>query len=149
MSIGPSSTGKSDPPTISVEETLLYTESEPSCLGQSFLSFFGSEFTSGSTALSILVFGQLVNAAAGSVGLLLVMTAHEREAAIGMGVGLSLNVLLNTLLIPLWGIEGAAGASATSMIVWNLWLAVRVHRRLGLDPSVLAMFGPRAAGVER
>ena len=44
-------------------------------------TIFGSDFARGSTALAILGAGQLANAAAGPVGLLLNMTGHERDAA--------------------------------------------------------------------
>ena len=105
--------------------------------GHWILLLFGAEFVRGYTALVILTFGQLVNAAMGSVGLLLTMTGHEREATIGIAIGALVNVVLNLALIPTWGIEGAALATAAGMIVWNVVLAVWVYRRLGLDVTAL------------
>jgi O-antigen/teichoic acid export membrane protein len=105
--------------------------------GRWFMLLFGHDFARGQAALVILGAGQLVNAAMGSVGLLLIMTGHEREAAIGLGLGAALNVLLNTLWIPAWGAEGAALATASSMILWNVALAWLVWRRLGIYPTAL------------
>ncbi len=107
--------------------------------GRWFMLVFGQEFTQGTTALSILAAGQLinVNVAMGSVGFLLTMTGHERDAAIIAGIAASINVALNAILIPRWGIEGAATATATSLVIWNVLLAMWVYRRLGIHTTAL------------
>jgi O-antigen/teichoic acid export membrane protein len=102
------------------------------------LSFFGDAFTSGTVALRILLFGQFVNAAAGSVGAMLTMTGHERQAASVMAVAAITQIGLSVVLIPRFGIEGAAIASATSLIGWNVAMAVLVWKKLKILPSVLA-----------
>jgi len=100
--------------------------------GRWFLLLFGNGFTDGQTALTILCAGQLVNAVIGSVGYLLIMTGHGRDAAVGIGVGAGANILLSLLLIPAWGVNGAAAASGASMIIWNAVLAVFVRKRIGI-----------------
>lgn len=109
--------------------------------GERFLVLFGQGFTRGATALAILSAGQLMNAAMGSVGLLLIMTGHERDAAMGVGISALVNLVLNALLIPVWGMEGAAAATAISMIIWNLLLAVWVYKRLGIHTTALGQMG--------
>lgn len=104
-----------------------------------FLLLFGPDFTQGQTALTILSIGQLVNTGAGSVGLLLIMTGHEREAAWGVSVSAVANVILNALLIPVWGLEGAAMATACSMILWNIILAWFVWQRLKVHSTALGV----------
>lgn len=106
---------------------------------QEFLALFGAEFVAGDTALTVLVCGQLFNVAVGSVDIILVMTGNETKAAYGIALSAILNVFLNALLIPNWGIEGAAVATATSTIVWNLLLIWYVWRALKLDPTVLGL----------
>lgn len=101
------------------------------------LRLFGPEFIQAQTALMILVAGQFVNIAMGSVALLLMMTDHASEAAIGMGTGVALNAILSVLLIPMWGFEGAAIASSVSLVLWNLVLAVWVYRRIGIHTTAL------------
>jgi O-antigen/teichoic acid export membrane protein len=93
---------------------------------------FGAEFSVGGTALTILCGGQIVNAGTGSVGLILTMTGHGRETATGIGIAALLNIILNAVFIPFWGVEGASAATAISLVTWNVILAVLVHRRLGL-----------------
>jgi O-antigen/teichoic acid export membrane protein len=105
--------------------------------GQWFLLLFGSEFIQGYMALIILSLGQLVNATTGSVGLLLNMTGHERDTAIGVGFSAFLNIVLNAMLIPKWGIEGAATATTISTICWNIFLFVCVAKKLGIYTTPL------------
>jgi len=78
-----------------------------------------------------------VNAATGSVGNLLTMSGHERDAARGFVFAAVLNLVLNVLLIPAYGIVGAAVAAAISLISWNLILAALVYRRLGIHSTAL------------
>jgi O-antigen/teichoic acid export membrane protein len=100
-------------------------------LGEIFLRLFGPEFVAGYTAMVILSAGQLINAATGTVGTLLNMTGFERDTALAVGFSAALNVLLNALLIPRFGIDGAAAATALSTLTWNALLAAFVYRRLG------------------
>ena len=111
--------------------------------GDRFLSLFGADFVAGWAALVLLSVGELVNAGAGSVGLLLIMTGNERDVAVGIGISTALNLLLSLLLVPVAGIEGAAIASMSSLIGWNLLLAVFVHRRLGITSGIFGDLGGR------
>lgn len=89
------------------------------------MALFGPEFIIGSTLLIMLCFGQLVNAAAGSVGFYLNMTGRQvlfQNIVLGTA---SLNIILNLILIPIYGMEWAAIASAVCLIGWNgvmVWL---------------------------
>jgi O-antigen/teichoic acid export membrane protein len=104
---------------------------------------FGPEFGAGATPLAMLSAGQLVNAAAGSVGLLLTMTGNERYTVRGVGVAAVLNIVLNAVLIPAWGGFGAAVATVTSLVTWNALLVFWAHRRLGIHGTVLGPIGFR------
>lgn len=96
---------------------------------------FGAEYTQGYAALVILALGQIGNAAFGSVAFLLNMTGHERDAARGVAIAAILNVALNIACVPFFGMEGAALATALSMIVWNLLLWKMVKERLGVNST--------------
>ncbi len=98
------------------------------------MRIFGPDFEMGWSVLSIGSLGELVNCGVGSVGFLLLMSGNERRLLriqIVMGVVI---VGLNILLIPHWGIVGAAVASAAISIVSNLWYLKDVHQALGLFP---------------
>ena len=98
--------------------------------GNWLLLMFGSEFVRGHLVLSILSIGQLVNAFTGSVALLLIMTGFDKYTAIGVGISAVLNIILNAIFIPLWNAEGAAIATATSMICWNIILVYFAQQKL-------------------
>jgi O-antigen/teichoic acid export membrane protein len=96
----------------------------PAILG----AMFGQDFVAGATSLTILSIGQLVNAMTGPVGLLLNMTGRERVAARGQAIATIVNVSLGLVLIPRWGIEGAAIATAASLVTWNAIFAIEARR---------------------
>ena len=100
---------------------------------------FGSDYKAGATSLAILAVGQLVNAMMGSVGFLLNMTGHERDLAIGVGIAALCNIVLNLMLVPNFGLEGAASATACSMILWNFWLWRTVQRKLGIKSTAFGI----------
>jgi O-antigen/teichoic acid export membrane protein len=113
-------------------------------LGPWLLGFFGEEFVAGYPALVILSLGLVAGAAAGPAGVTLLMTGHERGAAVGTGIGAVVNVALNLLLIPQFGLTGAATATATATAltgVIHIWM---VRRRLGIDSTALGR--PRRRG---
>jgi O-antigen/teichoic acid export membrane protein len=102
--------------------------------GSWILSFFGPEFPRAATALRILAVGQFVNVAVGSVRSLLVMTGHQRHLQRTMVTAGAVNILLNLILIPPLGINGAAIATAISVggvNVANLWW---VRATLNIQP---------------
>jgi O-antigen/teichoic acid export membrane protein len=104
--------------------------------GPWMLTLAGSEFASAYPALLVLIVGQLVNAGMGSVGYLTQLTGDQHGALFTLGVSAVVNLILSLALIPVFGIVGAALASATSMVLWNIWLHRRVVRRLGVYPAI-------------
>jgi len=117
-----------------------------SALGPWILRLFGEAFTVGLPVLTVLCVGEILSAAAGSVGLVLNMTGHERATVKGIGVAAVSNVLLNAVLIPKWGVLGAAFAGAASTAVWNTLLIISVWRQLGLHTTVLGGVAGRKVG---
>jgi O-antigen/teichoic acid export membrane protein len=106
-------------------------------LAEFVLGLFGGAFVAGSSALRILLLGQAVSAMAGSVGYLMIMTGQERQATYIILSATASNILLNLLLIPPFGIQGAAIANAITLIAWNVAMAVFTWRKLRIVPSVL------------
>lgn len=100
------------------------------------LAFFGAEYKSGSWVLLILASGQLVNCLSGSVGILLQMTGHQLMYQRIMIAGLLINLVLNLLLAPLFGIEGIAFATFASILTWNFLGIYYCRRKLGLSSHV-------------
>jgi O-antigen/teichoic acid export membrane protein len=112
--------------------------------GPFLLSMFGMEFAAGYPILLVLTVGAMVNSSTGVVAYLLTLTGHELSALAIFAIALAVDVLLNLILIPTWGPEGAALAAASATTVWNLVMIFQVRRKLGIDASVLAL-APRVA----
>lgn len=93
----------------------------------------GAEYTAAAGALALLAGGHVVNAGMGSVGELLNMTGHEKIVSWTLFAATALNILCNMALIPLFGINGAAAATALTLVVWNSLLAWQVRRHLNIN----------------
>jgi O-antigen/teichoic acid export membrane protein len=92
------------------------------------LGIFGREFTTGALALQVMVIAQLINAAAGPVGIFLQMTNREKLLQKILLFTVTLHCGINMILIPRFGMMGAAAANAMDLILWNL-LAVFFIKR--------------------
>jgi O-antigen/teichoic acid export membrane protein len=109
-------------------------------LAEPLLAWFGPGFEAGVPALRILLVGQVIVASAGSQLHVLNMTGHERSAAVLLVACAGANAVVSTLLISLFGLTGAAVATATTLIIWNVAMSLFLWRRLHLLPGVLAVF---------
>lgn len=96
------------------------------------LGLFGPEFVSGALAMKILVAGNVINALTGSVGILLQMTGHQQAYNRIILWSSLLSVLLCIILIPTYGIIGAAIASSATRIIQNLFALRRAYLSLGI-----------------
>ncbi len=116
-------------------------------MSKSVLLLFGANFVVGYLSLSILAFAHLANAGVGSVKYMLMMSENEKLVmydTIGVCV---LNILLNALLIPKFGIIGAAIATASSIVIINLVMLFQVYQRLGFHPYNIKFYKPVISGV--
>ena len=98
---------------------------------------FGESFEPAATALRILAAGQLLNAAFGPNVVLLTMTHNERRVTRAMAIAMALNLVMIPLLVPLWGIAGAAIAVVASLLCWNVMLWRDARRLLGVETAVV------------
>jgi O-antigen/teichoic acid export membrane protein len=96
------------------------------------LGIFGNEFRAGVYALMILTFGQFINSVSGSVGYILQMTGNHKVFRNIIFTAALINIFLNYLLIPAYGITGAALASMVSMGFWNLCSMIYIKRSLDI-----------------
>ena len=103
------------------------------------LSLFGPGFAAGATALAIFAVGHFVRVVLSPSGYLLMMTGHEKLLRNTVVVCGALNVALSLVLIPRYGMVGAAGATAFSFALMGLAATVLVRWKL----SILALPIPR------
>ena len=95
---------------------------------------FGQEYVTCYPALVILSVGGLVMAVnAGAASLLTMRGFHVDVVHAAVG-SVSVNVMLNLLLIPMYGVNGAAVATTSAMLVWSIMMRRKLMYRLSLDP---------------
>lgn len=107
---------------------------------------FGAEYKPAYIPLCILAVGQLFSACMGLSGAILTMTGYEKQTFRGFIIALACNIVLNIVLIPHWGMTGAAIAVSTSLAILNIIVWRSVRRHLGLNMDILATLRQRPAG---
>ncbi len=107
-------------------------------LGKPLLWLFGPEFTSGYPVMFILAAGFIVRAAMGPAEFVLNMLGEQGRCAAVLSVAAIANLALNFLLIPRYGIHGAATATALSVALAAVAINLVAKRRLGLNLFILS-----------
>jgi len=98
------------------------------------LSIFGEGFKEGAFILQILLIGVVVNAATGAVAELLMMTGNEPLVRKIMLLSAGIQLLLCVMLIPKYGMTGAACATVLGGVLWNFGMVLTVKKVLGYWP---------------
>ena len=116
-------------------------------LAKDVMSIFGPKFVSGWPVLIIIAGAQMFGASVGATGRLLAMTDRQRIVMYATVGTVILNVALNFLLVPIYGIVGSAVATALAMIAVNTVTLTVVRRSLGLWPYTSRYLKPVVAGA--
>ena len=106
-------------------------------LGKPMLMLFGPSFVAGYPLLFPLVFGVLARAAVGPCESLLTMSGNQNICALVFALTLAINIALNMLLIPQFGLWGTAIATSAAMVFEALALSFTVWRKLGIVMAIL------------
>ncbi|HMG66755.1 MAG TPA: polysaccharide biosynthesis C-terminal domain-containing protein, partial [Chitinophagaceae bacterium] len=93
------------------------------------------DLLNGNRALAILCIGQLINVLCGSVGTVLIMTGHQKFSVYALVVSTVVNIILNILLTPRYGVVGTAIATAGSLMMWNLLMYWFVRKKVKIFPT--------------
>lgn len=113
--------------------------------GKFFLMLFGSEFTSGSFILIVLLLGIVIRSSIGPAEALLVMADRQKMCAGIYAVTLGVNVALNLSLIPVFGILGAAIATSIALAFESAALHTAAKKTLGLHAFII----PRRTPIQK
>ncbi len=100
------------------------------------LGTFGEEFIRARIPLFLLIIGYLINVGAGSVGPLMILTGHERQSMFVLGWCALIIGVSCCIVIPWFGIIGAAAISMLGFFLWNAWIYRLVVKNLGIHPSI-------------
>lgn len=99
-----------------------------------YLTIFGTDYNTheGRVVVVVMAGAMMVGALAGAVDTMLLMAGRSRTSLTNMAVGLAVDLVLCFVLIPIWGIAGAAAAWAASTVVRNVLGFIQVYRGLAL-----------------
>lgn len=103
-----------------------------STYGETILGLLGPGFRSGSRALLILSVGLLTVLLAGNVQSVLLMSGRSMLAAVNKTIALAVTILGVVALVPAFGIEGAAAAWATGMVLDSSLALWQVNTTVGV-----------------
>ncbi|MDQ2714031.1 MAG: oligosaccharide flippase family protein [Chloroflexota bacterium] len=111
------------------------------------LGIFGAKYIAAGWVLIILAFGNLVDSGVGSVNYLLVMTGRPRVILVNTVTTVVVNVALAILLVPRYGIIGAALAAALAVVILNVVGLIEVYWIMKIHPYRWDMLKPLVAGI--
>ena len=92
------------------------------------LGLFGENYVLAREARLLLLGAQFFSSLCGPGAVYLNMTGKQKKLNTILILGLIINIILNLVLIPIYGIEGAAAATLISMIFWNSLIVATVYR---------------------
>jgi O-antigen/teichoic acid export membrane protein len=95
---------------------------------------FGKPYAIGSSVLPLLGLGQLLNAGTGTTGPVLVMTGYQKSISLLTAATMLVNIILGFLLVPRWGMMGAATGTALTVGGLSLASILLIKRLLGIWP---------------
>jgi O-antigen/teichoic acid export membrane protein len=104
--------------------------------GKPLLSLFGAQFADGYHLMFIVAVGVLSRAAIGPMERFLNMLGQQRACALVYGAAFAINIALCFVLIPHWGAEGAAVATAAALVIETISLFLIAKHRLGFHVFV-------------
>ena len=98
------------------------------------LLLFGGQFDQGTAALRILLIGQAINVAVGSVGFILIMVGRTAWDLVVYAASFALDLALAFVLASKFGAEGAAVAQAATVAFSNVARLYLVWRFVHIQP---------------
>lgn len=112
------------------------------------LMLFGPEFAVGAAPLAILCLSLVVRSALGPASI--VLSIHDRPWASLPAIALGLATLFasNLVLVPAYGLVGAATAAIVAISLWSVALWFTALRMAGVDVSIMQWFRNRRVVAE-
>jgi len=112
-----------------------------------FLNIFGKEFIEGSTCLSILAIALLFDSTAALPNCIIFMSGRSDIMLKNSITILITNIILNYLLIPRYGISGAALATSISLVLLAIIRIIEVYYLVKIQPFRIDIWKPLTSGL--
>jgi len=121
--------------------------------GSAMLALHGPDFVRGARTLALLALGHVVNASCGLAGWVLLASGRSKTVLANNLASVALNIVLCLVLIPRYGIDGAAASATIAVIVLHIaqsieaWMLARAHP-LSWGFARLASLGTLVIGAQ-
>jgi O-antigen/teichoic acid export membrane protein len=99
--------------------------------GMILLGLFGPIYQAAYWPMMILALGVLLQSFTAAAKFCLAMTGGQKEMSVVLIVTVLINLGLNLVLVPLFGIVGAATATVLATLVSIIWLLLLIKKRFG------------------
>ncbi len=116
------------------------------------LHIYGHDYASGANAFRILIVGFVINVLFGPNRAFLIASSRGNLILYSSLVAGTITLIASVVMVPAWGIEGAAVAAALNMLASNLWASGWLWFKLHTQPFTrrylsLIVFGTGSAAV--
>jgi len=95
---------------------------------------YGNAYVPAAYALQVLALGFFTHITFGPNGMTLIATGDVRYLTVASSIASIVNFVLNLILIPLFGINGAAIASALTYVTVNILISLKLYKNYGIHP---------------
>jgi len=107
---------------------------------------FGGQYLESAHVLSLLTMATFIQSFIGGSGHTLSMAGYPKINMVNSVIALCVNVILNYIWIPVYGITGAAYATLSSMILLAVIRLIEVKKIVDIQPFSIKMLKPVIAG---
>lgn len=111
------------------------------------LNLFGDSFAVAAPVLVVLALAVLIQSGFGLYDTILQMTGYSKICFVNGAAGLAVHIMLNVLLIPQFGMMGAAAALLAVYCLLAVVRAIEVRTLLGIHAFSFPLFKPLVAGI--
>lgn len=98
------------------------------------ISLLDPVYAAGYLVFILIVLGELINLSTGMCGGILALSKYYKYDLITLILLVVMNIILNIILIPLYGINGAAIATVMSLIIYNVVKVILVFKLFNIHP---------------
>jgi O-antigen/teichoic acid export membrane protein len=116
-------------------------------LAAPLLGLFGDAFRGGGTPLAILTTGHLVSSMASSPNHILLMGGHSTSVMFNTVIIGLLQILVGFILVPYFGIVGAAVAATAALLAMTLTRVYQVWKKYHITPFSVRLVKPVIGGI--
>ncbi|MFB9808956.1 flippase [Haladaptatus pallidirubidus] len=111
------------------------------------INLFGRSYLPASSALTVLIFGYFLRVIVGPTGTTLKAINKSRVELISAMSGVIVNFIVNLLLIPKYGIIGAAIGTVLGYAVFNLVEILAIYNAIGGHPFTMNLIQPSVLSI--